>query len=157
MAAVKKVGVQDSIINSISKLCIQCIDKYREEVNGIYLSPYRIGGKQRIEVVVINNSKNESESIKLGKKETKINDLKILFNTYSADCYKSKTSTYNYKLLRDLNYGSIIYDPNGKLSLYKKSASNDENIIPAVNRYELPAELTRVLKRKIYSYRRKKN
>lgn len=157
MAAVKKVGVQDSIINSISKLCIQCIDKYREEVNGIYLSPYRIAGKQRIEVVVINNSKNESESIKLGKKEIKINDLKILFNTYSAGCYKSKTSTYNYKLLRDLNYGSIIYDPNGQLGLYKKSASNDENIIPAVNSYELPAELTRVLKRKIYSYRRKKN
>ena len=108
-------SVHEEIIKSVSKLCVKYIRKYNKQILGIYLSPYRVGGMQRIEVVIVDNNKDPKNNITLSKRETQINDLKILFNTQSTNNYKRKTSAYNYKLLRDLNYGSIIYDTNNEL------------------------------------------
>lgn len=149
-------SVHEEIIKSVSKLCVKYIRKYNKQILGIYLSPYRVGGMQRIEVVIVDNNKDPKNNITLSKRETQINDLKILFNTQSTNNYKRKTSTYNYKLLRDLNYGSIIYDTNNELLKIKNTAINDEQLIEPINSYQLPTEFTKLLKRRIYTYRRKK-
>lgn len=149
-------SVHEEIIKSVSKLCVKYIRKYNKQILGIYLSPYRVGGMQRIEVVIVDNNKDPKNNITLSKRETQINDLKILFNTQSTNNYKRKTSAYNYKLLRDLNYGSIIYDTNNELLKIKSTAINDEQLIEPINSYQLPTEFTKLLKRRIYTYRRKK-
>lgn len=149
-------SVHEEIIKSVSKLCVKYIRKYNKQILGIYLSPYRVGGMQRIEVVIVDNNKDPKNNITLSKRETQINDLKILFNTQSTNNYKRKTSAYNYKLLRDLNYGSIIYDTNNELLKIKNTAINDEQLIEPINSYQLPTEFTKLLKRRIYTYRRKK-
>lgn len=157
MAKSNKNSIHEDLIKSVSKLCVQYIDKYQDQVLGIYLSPYRVGGKQRIEVVIVDNAANEKKPIELNEKETNINDLKIVFNTNPVNFYKKRASSYNYKLLRDLNYGSIVYDTKGKLSLIKSTAHNDENIVKPFNSYELPAGVPKLLKKRIYSFSRKKN
>ena len=149
-------SVHEEIIKSVIKLCVKYIRKYNKQILGIYLSPYRVGGMQRIEVVIVDNNKDPKNNITLSKRETQINDLKILFNTQSTNNYKRKTSAYNYKLLRDLNYGSIIYDTNNELLKIKNTAINDEQLIEPINSYQLPTEFTKLLKRRIYTYRRKK-
>ncbi len=156
MAKQNNSSVHEEIIKSVSKLCVKYIQKYNNQILGIYLSPYRVGGMQRIEVVIVDNNKDPKNNITLSKRETQINDLKILFNTQSTNNYKRKTSAYNYKLLRDLNYGSIIYDTNNELLKIKNTAINDEQLIEPINSYQLPAEFTKLLKRRIYTYRRKK-
>lgn len=156
MAKQNNSSVHEEIIKSVSKLCVKYIQKYNNQILGIYLSPYRVGGMQRIEVVIVDNNKDSKNNITLSKRETQINNLKILFNTQSANNYKRKTTAYNYKLLRDLNYGNIIYDTNNELLKIKNTAINDEQLIEPINSYQLPAEFTKLLKRRIYTYRRKK-
>lgn len=153
----KKDNNTELIATAISSLCIPCLRKYEEEITGIYLSPYTVGGKQKIEVVITHRS---SEELDIIKKTTRINELQVYALTQNLDKYqKEPRNEEEYKLSKDLKNGIIIYDPKRMLKNRKASISQNEEITSFYNTIELPDSLRVATKTKVYSYNKtnKKN
>lgn len=149
-----KTTTEKMISTAISNLCIPILRKYSDKILGIYLSPYSIGGKQKIDVVI---TKSNNDELNIDKKKTNVNQLEIFISEESIDNYKKSPKTdYEYKLSKDLKTGIIIYDPNNKLSNKKNNINTNSEITPFYNTFELPNSLTTIVKSKVYSYKKNK-
>ena len=150
----KKKNNTELIATAISNLCIPCLRKYEEEIIGIYLSPYTVGGKQKIEVRIIHRN---SEELEITKSSARINELQLFLIT--ENFYKYQQNPRNeeeYKLSKDLKTGIIIYDPKKMLKTRKTSINQNEEITSFYNTIELPNSLRVATKNKVYSYNRVK-
>ena len=143
------------VATAISNLCIPYLRKYKDKIIGIYLSPYTVGGKQKIEVVI---TQKGNESFEVSKKTTKINELQIFMAITSINNYKSSPKTNEeYRLSKDLKTGIIIYDTKETLKSRQNGINKNESIAPFYNTIELPDNLRIAVKNKVYAYNKKKH
>ena len=150
----QKYNNTELVAIAISNLCIPNLKKYEQEIVGIYLSPFTVGGKQKIEVVITYNS---AEELELVKKSTSINELQIFMTVKNICRYNSNPNNQEeFKLLQDLKNGIIIYDPNETLMHKKTSINKNPDITPFSNVIELPDSLRKTVKAKVYSHNKNK-
>lgn len=149
-----KKPVKQMVSNSISRLTAPYIEQYGDKILGVYLCPYQIGGLQRIEVVILHNHKEEIPVI---KNQISINELKIQISTKpilyyegSIDCEKKE------KAAQDLKSSVIVYDPRNRLVRKQASLERNEEVPKFYNSFELPNEVVKSTKSKVYSIRKKK-
>ena len=126
------------IPTTISKLVIPYLEKYKNRIVGIYLSPYQLGDKTKIEIDIISK---QSSKIKV-EKELNINKntnnltIYVKINNYE-EYIKNKTKNIRKKLDKDLKSGYIIYDPNGILKSKQNKLMKQEEITPFINSSQL--------------------
>ncbi len=145
----KKKPVKEIVSDSISKLTIPYIEKYGNRILGVYLCPYQIGGLQRIEVVILYNNQEEIPVI---RNQVLINEMKIQVSTKPI-CYYRGSINYEKKekAARELKSSAVIYDPKRILHSRITFLQQNENISKFYNSFELPNEVVKITKRKVYS------
>ena len=148
----KKKQVKEIVSDSISRLTIPYIEKYGNKILGVYLCPYQIGGLQRIEVVILHNTRKEIPVI---KNQILVNELKIQVSIKPIDEYRgSINSEKKEKIARELKSSAVIYDPKKFLNKKITLLQQNEKIPKFYNSFELPNEVVKITKRKVYSRKR---
>lgn len=138
------------VANAISNLCIPYLKKCGEEIAGIYLSPFTLGDKQKIEVVI--TYKGETEPT-INKKAVNVNDLQIFTSTKGICKYnKGENGSQDFKLSKDLKNGAIIYDPKEMLTRRKSGINKNSDITPFTNAAEFPDSIKKMIKTRLSSY-----
>ena len=151
----KKKSVTDVVANSISRLASPYIEKYDKKILGIYLCPYQIGGIQRIDVVVLHNN---NEEIPVIKKQVLINELRIQVSTKSITNYQGSIDCNRKKeAARDLKSSVVVYDPRNILVKKLESLQNNDEVPKFYNSFELPNEVIKRTKSKVYSIKKGSN
>lgn len=134
---------KQQIPNAISNLVIPYLDKYKDQIVGIYLSPYKLGDKTKIEVDIISKQSNKIKIDENLNKATNNLTIYVKINDYD-DYKKSQITCLRKKLDKDLKGGYIIYDPEGILKSKQKRLKKQDSVIPFINSSELEESVIQI-------------
>lgn len=135
------------LVNKISNMSIPYLEEYSDRVVGIYLSPYKVGKNRHIEIVVV---KNNAEEIPVLEPETTVKNTRIYLSVCDISNYTLKETWYtDYKYVKDLKSGHIVYDPKKKLQAKQNKLSKSGNIPWFSNRDEIDNEIVSEVKTKL--------
>ncbi|MDD6223932.1 MAG: hypothetical protein PUB18_02920 [bacterium] len=126
---------QKQISTAITKLVVPYLDEYDSQIDGVLLSPYKIGANQKIEIIIV---KKQASDINLLLEEKQIENLTI--HTIISEAYK---------ITRDFKTSYPVYDPKGTLSKIKYRIEKDPEVKPFYNSEELPTEIITCVRQNI--------
>lgn len=146
----KKTKTQIPVSTTISRLIIPYLNNYQEKIQSIYLSPYRLGEKEKIEIVIIETSKG----IELLEKPKQLENLYIYVNINTLENYTlDRNDPVRCRLDKEVKASYIVYDRKGKLEAKRKKLLNNPEITPFYNSIELSDETVKHVKSNIRSIR----
>jgi len=146
MGRVNKTKMKTLLVSKISNISISYLQEYGDKVTGIYLSPYKVGKKKHIEIVIV----KDNEELPVLEQENNVKNNRIYSSVCDISDYTLKESWYpDYKYMKDLKGAEIIYDPHKKLAIKQNQLNKSENIKCFSNRDELDSEIVDKVKTKI--------
>lgn len=135
------------VASKISDMTIPYLNEYPNKIIGIYLSPYRIGKKENIEIVIV---KDTEEKLPILKPKCTVSNIRIYLNICDISNYTLQDSWYvDYKYIKDLKNGRIIYDPKNELLNKKSNLPKRKQVTFFNNSSELPKGVAREVKIKL--------
>ena len=146
MGIFNKTKTTTLLTNKITNMSIPYLEEHSDKVTGIYLSPYKVGNNKHIEIVVV----KEKEGLPMLEQEANINNIRIHISINDINNYSLKESVnQNYRCIKDLKGGYIVYDPKKKLKSRQNKSNKDESITIFSNRDELDVQIVDEVKTKL--------
>lgn len=143
----KKAKTITSLVNKISNMSIPYLEEHADKITGIYLSPYKVGKNRHIEIVVV---KNNTEELPILEPETMVKNTRIYLSVNDISNYTLKETWYtDYKYVKDLKSGYIVYDPKKKLQAKQNKLRQSASIPHFSNKDKLDNEIVSEVKTKL--------
>jgi len=143
---INKVKIRSLMIEKITNMSIPYLEEYKDKVVGIYLSPYKFDENKHIEIVVV----NDKEELPILAQETSVKNTRIYLSVCDISNYTLKETMFpDYKYIKDLKSGFIIYDPNNELKSKQNQLNKSENIKYFFNRDVLATKIIEEVKTKL--------
>lgn len=140
-----KSKIMSLIGERIINMSIPYIEEYNDKVTGIYLSPYKYGKSRHIQIVVV----KDKEELPMLAQETSVKNTRIYLSINDISDYTIKKTLFtDYKYVKDLKSGYIIYDPQDKLDS-RQNELNKTDIKCFSNRDELDTKMIDEVKTKL--------
>lgn len=141
-----KGKIASLIAGKITNMSIPYLEEYSDKVTGIYLSSYKFGESKHIQIVVV----KDKEELPILAQETSIKNTRIYLSICDISDYTLKQSIFpDYKYVKDLKSGYIIYDPKNKLKSKQNQLNKKEDINCFSNRDVLDTKMIDEVKTKI--------